>query len=163
MRWRGWLAMSGRPVWRRRAQERAASVGWWARRWCALTDGFRRWAAQQRSEQIRDGGWGMQAVHTEHYCSGPVVKGPERQSGTPRIVSAGGWNAATYFQFQILFLVCFYSVTEVKWLRLSIRNVYQWVTFKHTVNANEFFFIYLCTPGIMLIMYHACITFEGRL
>jgi len=38
----------------------------------------------------------MQAVHTEHYCSSPVVKGPMRQSatGTLQMVSAAGWNTA---------------------------------------------------------------------
>jgi len=43
--------------------------------------------AQQRSEHIGDGGWGIQAVHTEHHCSSPVVKGPMRHSatGTPQV------------------------------------------------------------------------------
>ena len=70
-------------------QERVASVGWWARSWRALTDGFRRWVAQQRSEQIGYGGWGIQAVDTEHYCSSPVAMRLEHH-----VVSAAGRNAA---------------------------------------------------------------------
>ena len=46
-------------------------------------------------------------------------------------------DSATYFQFQFLLVVCFYTVVELSEFRLSIRKFRQRITSKHTVYANE--------------------------